>query len=141
MNMRIICNGALAFGAAVSLALFAIGDVQAATKGARIVRMNTTEIPAPMDISDSCFTLRADAGPRAKGIFALSLNDTANLGINGTSRVFVAVGQGNDAGKVIAPATFTLHEVAPRTGGVDIFLEITNADSPQVSVDFLVCNP
>ena len=57
----------------------------------------------------------------------------------------MAISEGNnagpDAGKFVGSARATVHNVAPRAGGVDILIEIEwNADI-LVYVDYFVVNP
>ncbi|UVW27404.1 hypothetical protein [Massilia sp. H6] len=87
------------------------------------------------------FTYRHDWGSR-HGEWLLRLN-WADL--SARSQVFVAVGEGmpggRDEGKFIGGARYTVHNVAPRAGGVDIWVSIDwNEDIP-LFVDYLVVNP
>lgn len=65
--------------------------------------------------------------------------------VNARSRVLVAISEGAaggpDNGKFIGAARFTVHNVAPRNGGVDVWVNIEwGADIP-LYVDYLVVNP
>lgn len=87
------------------------------------------------------FTYRHNWGAR-RGQWTLRLN------IGNTtprSRVLVAIGEGAaggpDNGKFIGAAKFTVHNVAPRAGGVDIWVNVEwGADIP-LYVDYLIINP
>lgn len=87
------------------------------------------------------FTYRHNWGAR-RGQWTLRLN------IGNTtprSRVLVAIGEGAaggpDNGKFIGAAKFTVHNVAPRSGGVDIWVNVEwGADIP-LYVDYLIINP
>lgn len=143
MNMRIMCNEAAGVAAAVTcLTLFVIGDAYADSGfvSPRTAHQITREAPAaaPQNISEACGTFRADFGNLHNALYALTLNTAS---VNGTSRVFVAIGEGTDAGKFIGNTAFTLFDVAPRSGGVDLLVQVTTPGSPQVSVDYLICNP
>jgi hypothetical protein len=96
--------------------------------------------PQPV-LSGTGFTYRHNWGAR-RGQWKLLLNWSD---VNPRSRVFVAIGEGSapdvDAGKFIGSARYSLHNVAPRAGGVDIWVNIEwNADIP-LYVDYLVVNP
>lgn len=87
------------------------------------------------------FTYRHDWGAR-HGQWVLRLHWDA---INPQSKVFVSIGEGTaagpDAGKFIGGARYTVHNVAPRAGGVDIWVNIEwNADI-LLHVDYLIVNP
>lgn len=93
------------------------------------------------ELSGTGFTYRHDWGLR-RGEWTLRL-DGPN--INPRSQVFVSIGEGaaggRDAGKFIGAARYTLHNVAPRAGGVDIWVNIEwDADIP-LYADYLVVNP
>lgn len=92
-------------------------------------------------LSGNGFTYRHDWGLR-RGQWVLRLNWDQ---IGARSQVFVAIGEGApggpDAGKFIGSARYTLHNVAPRAGGVDIWVDIAwSADIP-LYVDYLIVNP
>ncbi len=92
-------------------------------------------------LSGNGFTYRHDWGVR-RGQWILRLNWNA---VTPRSQVFVAIGEGAaggpDAGKFIGAARYSVHNVAPRAGGVDIWVNIEwEADIP-LYVDYLVVNP
>ncbi|WP_338760503.1 hypothetical protein [Massilia sp. METH4] len=92
-------------------------------------------------LSGTGFTYRHDWGPR-RGQWRLSLNWTA---VGPQSHVFVSIGEGAaggpDAGKFVGSARYTLHNVAPRPGGVDIWVDIEWGSDIPLYVDYLVVNP
>jgi hypothetical protein len=62
--------------------------------------------------------------------------------INRNSRVFVAIGEGSaGGGKFIGGARYTVYNVAPRDGGVDIWINVEWNYPIRVYVDYLVVNP
>ena len=87
------------------------------------------------------FTTRVDWGNK-HGQWKLNLNWGS---VNQRSRVFVAIGEGAaggpDGGKFIGAARYTLHNVAPRAGGVDIWVDIEWGSDIRIYVDYLVVNP
>lgn len=87
------------------------------------------------------FTYRHDWGDR-NGQWKLNLNWGA---VNGNSRVFVAIAEGAaggpSAGKFLGAARYTLYNVAPRSGGVDIWVNIEWSSPIRLYVDYLVINP
>ena len=87
------------------------------------------------------FTYRHDWGMR-RGEWLLRLNWDA---IQPGSQVFVAVGEGvpggPPAGKFIGAARYTVHNVAPRFNGVDIWVNIEWSADISLYVDYLVVNP
>ena len=92
-------------------------------------------------LSGSGFTYRHNWGPR-RGQWTLRLNIGST---NARSRVMVSIGEGAaggpDAGKFIGAARFTLHNVAPRAGGVDVWVNVEwGADIP-LYIDYLIINP
>ena len=96
--------------------------------------------PQP-ELSGDGFTYRHDWGAR-RGQWKLQLNWGE---VGPRSQVFVAIGEGAaggaDAGKIVGSARVTVHNVAPRAGGVDIWVDIEwSADVP-LYVDYLVVNP
>jgi hypothetical protein len=95
----------------------------------------------PAALSGTGFTLRHDWGNK-HGQWKLNLNWSA---VNRRSRVFVAIGEGAaggpDGGKFIGGARYTLHNVAPRAGGVDIWVNIEWGSDIRIYVDYLVINP
>jgi hypothetical protein len=87
------------------------------------------------------FTYRHNWGLR-RGQWTLRLNWSD---VSAQSHVFVSIAEGAaggpDAGKFIGAARYTLHNVAPRAGGVDIWVNVEwSADIP-LYVDYLVVNP
>ena len=87
------------------------------------------------------FSYRHNWGPR-RGQWTLRLNWGS---VNARSRVLVSIaegaGGGPDAGKFIGAARYTLHNVAPRAGGVDIWVNIEWSSDILLYVDYLVVNP
>jgi hypothetical protein len=96
--------------------------------------------PQP-ELSGTGFTYRHDWGAR-HGQWRLQLN-WGDVGPR--SRVFVAISEGNppdvDAGKFIGAARYTVHNVAPRVGGVDIWVNIEWNSDIRLYADYLVVNP
>jgi len=92
-------------------------------------------------LSGTGFTYRHDWGLR-RGEWVLRLNWSD---VGPRSQVFVAIGEGTaggaDAGKFIGAARYTLHNVAPRAGGVDIWVNIEWSSDIPLYVDYLVVNP
>lgn len=92
------------------------------------------------DLAGTGFTYRHDWG-NFRGSWKLNLNWGA---INPRSRVFVAIAEGApggpDGGKFIGAAKYTLHNVAPRNGGVDIWVDINWGSDIRLYVDYLVIN-
>lgn len=99
-----------------------------------------TAAPQPA-LSGDGFSYRHNWGAR-RGQWKLQLNWAD---VNPRSRVFVAIGEGNapdvDAGKFIGGARYTLHNVAPRAGGVDIWVNIEWNSDISLYADYLVVNP
>lgn len=93
------------------------------------------------ELSGTGFTYRHNWGAR-RGQWKLLLNWGD---VNPRSKVFVAIGEGAgasvDAGKFIGGARYTLHNVAPRAGGVDIWVNIEWNSDISLFVDYLVVNP
>lgn len=114
MNMRIMRNALLCLAAATCLTLLAIGNVGADSRSpARTIRQSAIHTPAPQ--AGSCYALRHDWGNVPNGVKNLLL-DITSRNLNGTSLVFVSVGEGSNAGKALGDARFTLYDVAPRSG-------------------------
>ncbi|MFC5513106.1 hypothetical protein ACFPOU_18555 [Massilia jejuensis] len=94
--------------------------------------------PAP---AGAGITYRHDWGLR-RGQWMLQL-DWAE--VDPRSQVFVAVGEGAaggpDAGKLVGAARCTVHSVAPRAGGVDIWVNIEWDSAISLYADYLVMNP
>lgn len=96
---------------------------------------------SPQELAGTGFTFRIDWGDR-HGSWKLNLD----LGsITSRSRVFVAIGEGAaggpDAGKFIGAAKYHLNNVAPRNGGVDIWVDIDWGSDIRLYADYLVVNP
>ncbi len=96
---------------------------------------------APESLAGSGFTYRHDWGNK-HGQWTLRLNLS---GVTPRSRVFVAIGEGAaggpDGGKFIGGARYTVHNVAPRNGGVDIWINIEWSSDLRIYADYLVVNP
>ena len=96
--------------------------------------------PAP-ELSGTGFTYRHNWGAR-HGAWILRLNWGA---VSPRSRVLVSIGEGAaggpDAGKFIGAARYTVHNVAPRASGVDIWVNIEWGSDILLYVDYLVVNP
>ena len=92
-------------------------------------------------LSGTGFSYRHNWG-RLRGQWTLRLNWGA---VNRRSRVLVSIGEGAaggpDNGKFLGAARYTLHNVAPRAGGVDIWVNIEWGSDIRVYVDYLVINP
>ncbi|MFC0250442.1 hypothetical protein [Massilia consociata] len=87
------------------------------------------------------FTYRHDWGAR-RGQVVLRLNWGD---VTPRSRVFVSVAEGlsggPETGKFIGAARYTVHNVAPRAGGVDIWVNIEWSTDLLLYADYLVVNP
>jgi len=98
------------------------------------------ESPQP-GLSGTGFSYRHNWGPR-RGPWTLRLN---LAGVTSRSRVLVSIGEGAaggpNAGKFIGAARYTLHNVAPRAGGVDIWVNIEWGSNILLYADYLVVNP
>jgi len=92
-------------------------------------------------LSGTGFTYRHNWG-RRRGQWTLRLNWSA---VNPRSRVLVAIGEGAPggpgSGKFIGSARYTVHNVAPRNGGVDIRVNIEWGSDILLYADYLVINP
>ncbi len=87
------------------------------------------------------FTYRHDWGMR-RGEWLLRLNwDLIQPG----SQVFVAIGEGvpggPNAGKFVGSARYTVHNIAPRWNGVDVWVNIEWSSDISLYVDYLIVNP
>lgn len=93
------------------------------------------------ELSGTGFSYRHNWGAR-RGEWKLSLNWSA---VNPRSRVLVSVGEGvaggPDNGKFIGSARYTVYNVAPRAGGVDIWVNVEWGADILLYVDYLVVNP
>jgi len=109
-----------------------------AGQGASGADVGTTPQPA---LSGAGFTYRHNWGPR-RGQWVLRLN-MAN--VHPRSHVFVSIGEGvaggPDAGMFLAAARYTVHNVVPRTGGVDIWVNVEWNSDILLYADYLVVNP
>jgi hypothetical protein len=99
-----------------------------------------TAQPQP-ELSGTGFTYRHDwGGLRGQWLLRLDWPD-----VNPRSQVFVSIGEGAaggpDAGKFLGAARYTVHNVAPRTGGVDIWVNIESESDIALYADYLVVNP
>lgn len=107
-------------------------DVARATAGAAL--------PQP-ELSGSGFSYRHNWGAR-RGQSTLRLN---LAGVTPRSHVFVSIGEGMpggpDAGKFVGASRYTLHNVAPRAGGVDIWVNVEWGTEILLYADYLVVNP
>lgn len=117
---------------------FAVASQTADPSAVRTLAGAASSEPA---LSGSGFTYRHNWGAR-RGQWTLRLNIG---GANARSRVMVSIGEGAaggpDAGKFIGAARFTLHNVAPRAGGVDVWVNVEwGADIP-LYIDYLIVNP
>lgn len=96
--------------------------------------------PQP-ELSGNGFSYRHNWGPR-RGQWTLRLNMG---GVTARSRVFVSIGEGvaggPDAGKFMGAARYSLFNVAPRAGGVDIWINIEWSADILLYVDYLIVNP
>lgn len=96
--------------------------------------------PEP-ELSGAGFTYRHDWGAR-RGQWVLRLNWDV---IQPPSRVLVAIGEGvpggPSAGKFIGAARYTLHNVASRWNGVDIWIDIAWSSDISLYADYLIINP
>ncbi len=115
-------------------------EVSQAAEQAAVRPLLGAASPEPA-LSGTGFTYRHDWG-RRRGQWTLRLNLG---GVNPRSRVLASIGEGaaggSDAGKFIGAARYTLHNVAPRAGGVDIWVNIEWSSDILLYVDYLVVNP
>jgi hypothetical protein len=95
----------------------------------------------PENLAGTGFTTRVDWGNK-HGSWKLNLNWAA---ISPRSIVMVAIGEGAtggpDGGKFIGSAKFHVNNVAPRAGGVDIWIDIDWGSDIRIYADYLVVNP
>lgn len=93
------------------------------------------------ELSGAGFSYRHNWGPR-RGQWTLRLN---MAGVTPRSMVFVSIGEGAaggaEAGKFVGAARYTVHNVAPRAGGVDILVNIEWGADILLYADYLVVNP
>jgi hypothetical protein len=92
-------------------------------------------------LSGAGVTYRHDWGLR-HGQWKLQLNWNV---VTPRSHVFVSIGEGRpggpDAGKFIGAARYRLHNVAPRAGGVDIWVNVEWGSDILLYADYVVVNP
>jgi hypothetical protein len=109
--------------------------------GQRVARADLVSPAVEPALSGAGFSYRHDWGAR-HGQWKLQLNWGA---INPRSHVFVSIGEGRpggpDAGKFIGAARYRLHNVAPRAGGVDIWVNIEHGSDILLYADYVVVNP
>lgn len=115
-------------------------EVRHVAEGAAVRPSSGADSPEPA-LTGTGSTYRHDWG-RRRGQHVLRLNWGA---VDRRSHVFVSIGEGvaggADNGKFVGAARYTVHNVAPRAGGVDVWVDIEwGADVP-VYVDYLVVNP
>ena len=114
---------------------------RARERGRDVVRLSPGAASPEPELSGSGFTYRHNWGLR-RGQWTLRLN---LAGVTPRSLVFVSIGEGvaggPDAGKFIGAARYTLHNVAPRAGGVDIWVNIEWGADILLYADYLVINP
>lgn len=130
--------GAAAFSSSALAMPFA--ELVQSAEAALVRPLGASGGPEPA-LTGNGFSYRHNWGAR-RGQWTLRLNIG---GATPRSRVLVAVGEGAaggpDNGKFIGAARFTVHNVAPRAGGVDIWVNIEwGADIP-LYVDYLIINP
>jgi len=132
--------GAVQEGGSVTPSAFAAPFAEAMQE-AREGEMQPFGTAVEPELSGTGFTYRHNWGAR-RGQWKLLLNWGD---VNPRSKVFVAIGEGAgadvDAGKFIGGARYTLHNVAPRAGGVDIWVNIEWNSDISLFVDYLVVNP
>lgn len=119
---------------------WAQAEAAADSAAARALTQAPAAMPQP-ELSGNGFTYRHDWGAR-RGQWVLRLNWAA---ATPRSRVLVAIGEGApggpDAGKLVGSARCTVHNVAPRAGGVDIWVNIEWSADIALYADYLVVNP
>ncbi len=117
---------------------FAVASQTADPSAVRTLTGAASSEPA---LSGSGFTYRHNWGAR-RGQWTLSLNIG---GATARSRVMVSIGEGvaggPDAGKFIGASRFTLHNVAPRAGGVDVWVNVEWGADIALYIDYLIVNP
>lgn len=96
--------------------------------------------PQP-ELSGTGLTYRHDWGAlRGQWVLQLQWGN-----VSPRSQVFVSVGEGAaggpDAGKFIGSVRCTVHNVAPRAQGVDIWVNIESASDISLYADYLLVNP
>jgi len=84
------------------------------------------------------FTYRQDWGDR-NGQWILNLNWGA---IRNDSRVYVSISEFGTSGvRFIGGARYTVHNIAPHTGQISIWVNIENNSPIRLAADYLVINP
>ncbi|NNG21948.1 hypothetical protein [Telluria aromaticivorans] len=116
-------------------------EILMAPAGQKMARGQVAAHKLAPALNGAGFAYRHDWGAR-HGQWILQIDW---LAVTPRSQVFVAIGEGvaggPDAGKFIGAARYTVHNVAPRTGGIDLWVNIEwEADIP-LYVDYLVINP
>lgn len=131
-------GGSAAVASSAILTQFA--EVTQSAEQATVRPLMGASSPEPA-LTGTGFTYRHNWGAR-RGQWVLRLNWGA---VNSRSRVLVSIaegaGGGPDNGKFIGAARYTLHNVAPRAGGVDIWVNIEWGSDILLYVDYLVINP
>jgi len=98
----------------------------------------TASVDASQNLAGIVSSLRWDWGDK-RGDWILQLDWDA---VSPRTAVFVAIGEGATggptAGKFIGAAKYTLFNVAPRPGGVDIWININWGSDIRIYVDYLV---
>jgi len=110
---------------------------QAWAEASADVQVDAGQLPA---LAGNGFTYRHDWGVR-HGQWVLRLNWSEVLP---RSQVFVSIAEGGGGlnnGKFIGAARYTVHNIAPRAGGVDIWVEIDYPVDIGLYVDYLIVNP
>ena len=93
---------------------------------------------APQAIAGNGFTYRHDWGLK-HGQWILPLTWS---GFTNATRVFVAIGEGTGGGgKFVGSARYTVHNVAPDTGRVTIWVDIEWGSDISLIVDYLIIEP
>lgn len=115
-------------------------ELRAAVQQGAVRPLFGAATPQP-ELSGTGFTYRHDWGS-LRGQWTLRLDWPD---VNPRSQVFVSIGEGAaggpDAGKFIGAARYTVHNVAPRAGGVDIWVNIEWEADIALYADYLVVNP
>ncbi|CAK8720629.1 MAG: hypothetical protein CDV28_10738 [Candidatus Electronema aureum] len=119
--------------------LYVSDTQQVNKKQVRVLTLPSVEgAPAAMALPDGIVAYRHDWG-NWNGQCRLNLNWDV---INANSLVFVAIGEGAaGGGKFIGGAKYTLHNVAPTNGAVNIWVNIEWSNPIRLYVDYLVINP
>jgi hypothetical protein len=114
---------------------------RARERGRDEARLSSGATSPEPELSGSGFTYRHNWGAR-RGQWTLRLNLN---GVTPRSMVFVSIGEGvaggPEAGKFVGSSRYTLHNVAPRAGGVDIWVNIEWGADILLYADYLMVNP